>query len=61
MPEPKQSHPTFRVTEFNIYSATSSSFENGLIDFGVELGVINKSGATKEKVILGEEETEAEE
>ncbi len=37
--------PPFRVAEFNIYSATGISYEDGLIDVGVELGVITKSGA----------------
>ncbi len=37
--------PPFRVAEFNIYGATGPSYEDGLIDVGVELGVINKSGA----------------
>jgi recombination protein RecA len=37
--------PPFRVAEFNIYSATGPSFEDGLIDVGVELGIISKSGA----------------
>lgn len=95
--------PPFKVAEFNIYGTVGPSFEDGLIDVGVELGVINKSGAflkykdqmlgqgreaarmglsenkklakeiydeimkkvksgaTMEKVILGEEEEEAEE
>ncbi len=37
--------PPFRVAEFNIYSATGPSYEDGLIDVGIELDVINKSGA----------------
>lgn len=37
--------PPFRVAEFNIYSTNGPSYEDGLIDVGVELGVINKSGA----------------
>jgi recombination protein RecA len=37
--------PPFRVAEFNIYSATGPSYEDGLIDVGLELGVITKSGA----------------
>lgn len=37
--------PPFRVAEFNIYSATGPSYEDGLIDVGIELGVIIKSGA----------------
>jgi recombination protein RecA len=37
--------PPFRVAEFNIYGATGPSYEDGLIDVGVELEVINKSGA----------------
>jgi recombination protein RecA len=37
--------PPFRVAEFNIYSATGPSYEDGLIDVGLELGVIIKSGA----------------
>jgi len=37
--------PPFRVAEFNIYSATGPSYEDGLIDVGIELGVISKSGA----------------
>ncbi len=37
--------PPFRVAEFNIYSATGPSYEDGLIDVGVELNVITKSGA----------------
>ncbi len=37
--------PPFRVAEFNIYGATGPSYEDGLIDVGVELGVIAKSGA----------------
>lgn len=37
--------PPFKVAEFNIYSATGPSFEDGLIDVGLELGVIAKSGA----------------
>lgn len=37
--------PPFRVAEFNIYGTTGPSFEDGLIDVGVELEVINKSGA----------------
>lgn len=95
--------PPFRVAEFNIYGTSGPSYEDGLIDVGVELGVINKSGAflkykdqmlgqgreaarmflvenkkiakeihddimkkvkageTAEKVVLGEEEEEAEE
>lgn len=36
--------PPFRIAEFNIYG-TGPSYEDGLIDVGVELGVINKSGA----------------
>ncbi|MEK7565469.1 MAG: recombinase RecA [Patescibacteria group bacterium] len=37
--------PPFRVAEFNIYSATGLSYEDGLIDVGVEFDVISKSGA----------------
>ncbi|MBI3887907.1 recombinase RecA [Candidatus Microgenomates bacterium] len=37
--------PPFKVAEFNIYSATGPSYEDGLIDVGIELEVINKSGA----------------
>lgn len=37
--------PPFRVAEFNIYSATGLSYEDGLIDVGVEWGIIEKSGA----------------
>ncbi len=37
--------PPFHVAEFNIYGTTGPSYEDGLIDVGVELGVINKSGA----------------
>ncbi|MCL4397794.1 recombinase RecA [Patescibacteria group bacterium] len=37
--------PPFRVAEFNIYSASGPSYEDGLIDVGVELDVIQKSGA----------------
>lgn len=37
--------PPFHVAEFNIYGTTGPSFEDGLIDVGVELGVINKAGA----------------
>jgi recombination protein RecA len=37
--------PPFRVAEFNIYSASGPSYEDGLIDVGVEVDVINKSGA----------------
>ncbi len=37
--------PPFRVAEFNIYGTTGPSYEDGLIDVGVELGVISKSGA----------------
>lgn len=37
--------PPFKVAEFNIYSASGPSYEDGLIDVGVELGIINKSGA----------------
>jgi recombination protein RecA len=36
--------PPFRVAEFNIYN-TGLSFEDGLIDVGIELGIITKSGA----------------
>ena len=36
--------PPFRVAEFNIYSS-GPSYEDGLIDVGVEWGIINKSGA----------------
>lgn len=36
--------PPFRVAEFNIYSASGPSYEDGLIDVGIELGVITKSG-----------------
>lgn len=36
--------PPFRIAEFNIYNS-GISFEDGLIDVGVELGVITKSGA----------------
>lgn len=36
--------PPFRVAEFNIYN-TGLSFEDGLLDVGVELGIIDKSGA----------------
>lgn len=35
----------FKVAEFNIYSKSGLSYEDGLIDVGVELSVINKSGA----------------
>jgi recombination protein RecA len=37
--------PPFRVAEFNIYSASGPSYEDGLIDVGLELGIITKSGA----------------
>ncbi len=37
--------PPFKVAEFNIYSATGPSYEDGLIDVGIELDVITKSGA----------------
>jgi len=37
--------PPFRVAEFNIYSVNGPSYEDGLIDVGVELGTITKSGA----------------
>lgn len=37
--------PPFHVAEFNIYGATGPSYEDGLIDVGIELGVITKSGA----------------
>ncbi len=37
--------PPFRVAEFNIYGTTGPSYEDGLIDVGIELGVITKSGA----------------
>ncbi len=37
--------PPFRVAEFNIYSATGPSYEDGLIDVGIELNVIAKSGS----------------
>jgi recombination protein RecA len=37
--------PPFRVAEFNIYSASGPSYEDGLIDVGIELNVITKSGA----------------
>jgi len=37
--------PPFRVAEFNIYAATGPSYEDGLIDVGIELGVIAKSGS----------------
>lgn len=37
--------PPFRVAEFNIYSATGPSYEDGLIDVGLELEVLTKSGA----------------
>lgn len=37
--------PPFKVAEFNIYSATGPSYEDGLIDVGVELDIITKSGA----------------
>lgn len=35
----------FKVAEFNIYGKTGLSYEDGLIDVGVELEVIAKSGA----------------
>ena len=37
--------PPFKVAEFNIYGASGPSYEDGLIDVGVELGIIAKSGA----------------
>lgn len=40
--------PPFKVAEFNIYTTGSQmgpSYEDGLIDVGLELGVITKSGA----------------
>lgn len=37
--------PPFRIAEFNIYSLTGLSFEDGLLDVGVEWGVVGKSGA----------------
>jgi len=36
--------PPFKVAEFNIYGS-GPSYEDGLIDVGLELGVISKSGA----------------
>lgn len=37
--------PPFRIAEFNIYGAAGLSFEDGLIDVGVEWSIIDKSGA----------------
>ncbi len=37
--------PPFRIAEFNIYGQTGISYEDGLLDVGLELGVISKSGA----------------
>ncbi len=37
--------PPFRIAEFNIYGNTGLSYEDGLIDVGVEWEIINKSGA----------------
>ncbi len=36
--------PPFRIAEFNIYN-TGLSFEDGILDVGIELAVIDKSGA----------------
>ncbi len=36
--------PPFRLAEFNIYN-TGLSFEDGLLDVGIELSVVEKSGA----------------
>ncbi|MBI3559156.1 recombinase RecA [Candidatus Gottesmanbacteria bacterium] len=48
--------PPFRVAEFNIYSATGPSYEDGLIDVGIELGVITKSGSflKYKEIMLGQ-------
>ncbi|MCL4389770.1 MAG: recombinase RecA [Patescibacteria group bacterium] len=37
--------PPFRMAEFNVYGATGVSYEDGLLDVGLELGIISKSGA----------------
>ncbi len=37
--------PPFRVAEFSIYGTSGLSYEDGLIDVGLELGLVNKSGA----------------
>ncbi|MBI4099788.1 recombinase RecA, partial [Candidatus Microgenomates bacterium] len=36
--------PPFRVAEFNIYN-TGLSMEDGILDVGIELGIVDKSGA----------------
>lgn len=48
--------PPFHVAEFNIYAATGPSYEDGLIDVGIELGVITKSGSflKYKEVMLGQ-------
>ena len=37
--------PPFRIAEFDIMATTGVSRESGLIDVGVEMGVVSKSGA----------------
>lgn len=37
--------PPFRVAEFDVLAATGISKEGGLIDVGIEMGVLQKSGA----------------
>jgi recombination protein RecA len=48
--------PPFKIAEFNIYNDTGISFEDGLLDVAVELGVVAKSGAflKYEDQILGQ-------
>jgi len=48
--------PPFRIAEFNIYNTTGISYEDGLIDVGIELNVISKSGAflKYKEVMLGQ-------
>lgn len=48
--------PPFHVAEFNIYAATGPSYEDGLIDVGIELGVIAKSGSflKYKEIMLGQ-------